>query len=1294
MFFIFKNIMPERISLNSEENQLAKIIDNKAEEKTSESLEVAEKQEEKEIVLTEQEKNTFIKAREFVKNGDMSFLYNKGMMKSCSKEDWIKIGAKLLDFILNEEDLTTNVYPGRFWLFEIIKNEFSVPEEMISQNDVSKNLIFYLKKDDTERAIAVLNCFSEPFRYSLVQTQEFYKAVKDLLVEKIKWSDSSSIVKIKQYFPVSEQILQSLDLKNAAKFGLETSLGNNINKAVEIKKIIPVEEDFFQTIENQQRMKWGIAYLFEEGLEEGNIFDLDTLSKELFITKKTQQEGLKEGMIKVLSNPHPNLEYIDKNLDKYNIENKKLFIEDVVSEVIANRITEVSAGYRDRMSEVDNIIKHFAMSPDIIQQSAKKSFLKVFETETPSLTMLMDIKEKFSLSEEFIQTPEVHQAAKEGFINCLKNGIEVQRFEGSWMDDAMEIKEKFSIPEDFFQFPEVHKVLKEIFIKRLENGRIDRAMEIKESFSLILFPQELIIKDSELETLLFQLKEISPEFYDQALKSVDIIIALFPVAQNPERINETIKSNPFLIEAVSKNPRFGSKLLVKYPELDETSQENINFQFKAKKEILEENPDIDPESNEFRIAMQEKLKTYKNNEEILLQIECLGIRNELIKELAEKAEKEILEENLGIDIQSNDYRVALRGKIKEYKKDEDILKDMEFSGIDTDQWLNYSETEYFSLDSGESKLAFSETVATLINRIKETIASYSYRVKEVIKEYQKELKEFKIQAGNVDETSELIKKMESELAKAKEENNEAKVKGIEKGIASFQEKMKKGKKIPLWDKVIGDINAFDRLKNDVFLSHENVIRAEEKFKEYTQDKSHAAMDIMEAKRVLAKAKGDLKEKFGLLEKRIEDFRNNFVSVLEPALGKDRSESLLQEIQQGLGEQFDHYDSDRSTLANLFSERSDKEKEKLDSRPMSIFVWARNPDIDLYQGNYNDCCIKINSDHMGAESTIADYNTDLGIQIVNIWDETKNEPITCAWCWIGKDSDGNAALVVDNIESNTLYSSNYSEQLTDKLFDYLKNYAKNIGIKKVVMGKTNNDLPTASELAKLNSSEKEYQKVGGYNRYNGEDEEGGYYLEAEGTSVKTIWEEKAKKREKKERKIKVEYKNREFKSLVKNDLSDILKLEEKVYEEDDLSQGEDLREDIESGKGFDYSVVLTGEKEAGKKEIIGYAIGVEDETDENKPCVYLEDIVVAPEAQGQGFGWEIMRKMIEKIKEKAAKENKPVLFDMHLRDSSRQLMEKHKEDLERLGLALVDEALIPDYYSDGDDSLYQVYEVKG
>ena len=99
---------------------------------------------------------------------------------------------------------------------------------------------------------------------------------------------------------------------------------------------------------------------------------------------------------------------------------------------------------------------------------------------------------------------------------------------------------------------------------------------------------------------------------------------------------------------------------MQFNKFDESSKENIETLFEAKREILTQNPadakamagkpDIDPKSLEFRQLMQEKLKDYKNNPE--------------------------------------------------------ILKALEESGVNIDEWLNYSETRYFNLESDGSHLAF------------------------------------------------------------------------------------------------------------------------------------------------------------------------------------------------------------------------------------------------------------------------------------------------------------------------------------------------------------------------------------------------------------------------------------------------------------------------------------------------------------------------------------------------------------------------------------------------------------
>ena len=587
---------------------------------------------------------------------------------------------------------------------------------------------------------------------------------------------------------------------------------------------------------------------------------------------------------------------------------------------------------------------------------------------------------------------------------------------------------------------EFSPILKQKILFFLLHGEVNDAIFVMERLSMSPSIENLT-QIPECKSFFNIIEEKLPEFYNQMLKSFDIVISILKFINNPEQFIQEIQENPFLLNAVSENPRFGSKLLIKYPQFDELSKENIETLFGAKKEISANNPDIDPESLEFRQLMQGKLKEYKNNPE--------------------------------------------------------ILEAMQESGINIDEWLNYSETKYFNLEAGDSHLAFSETIQAPINRIKETLDSYTYTLKNVLKEYKSELSEFKIPLEDAKEIEGKIAQMQTELEKAKAEGNDKKAQGIEKGIEGLKNKIENIKTVALWDKLLGDISAFQQLKNDVFSVQEKLMQSENDLQEKLSGKMPSGKMIQELKEKINKAKEELRRKFGALETRIENFKTNLLPLIAPALSNERSEALIQEIEQNLAEQFDHWNTDRRDLANLFSERGDREKGKLENQQMSIFVWARNPDVDLYQGNYSPCCICIDSAHMGAESTIADYNTDLVIQIVNIWDETKNEPVTAAWCWLGQDENGEIALVVDNIESNVSYSANYSEQLTKELFDYLENYARTIGAKKIVLGKANNDLPTAGELAKLKDDEYEYDKVGGYNRVDG------YFLEAEDRSVKVI-----------------------------------------------------------------------------------------------------------------------------------------------------------------------------------------------
>jgi len=168
---------------------------------------------------------------------------------------------------------------------------------------------------------------------------------------------------------------------------------------------------------------------------------------------------------------------------------------------------------------------------------------------------------------------------------------------------------------------------------------------------------------------------------------------------------------------------------------------------------------------------------------------------------------------------------------------------------------------------------------------------------------------------------------------------------------------------------------------------------------------------------------------------------------------------------------------------------------------------------------------------------------------------------------------------------------------------------------------------------------------------------------------------------------------ETRSLGRGDLADVLKLEEEVYTKDELCQGKRLMDDIENRNGYDYSIVLIAKRNNGRKELLGYAIGVEDQTDKGESCIYLEDIAVSRKVRGRGLGWLILKKVIEKIKVKLNKDGKLLPISMHLRESSKRLMDKHKEDLEILGLKLIHEAIGPEYYSKNEDALYRIYKIE-
>ena len=1032
-------------------------------------------------------------------------------------------------------------------------------------------------------------------------------------------ADIFSAVTIKDSFSISGQDVATPEVQGAAKKG--------IAKLFSDKRLYPIK-DILRTFPILSEDVQAIAFdAMKDCLSKGDIANTNKMQADFpipgdMLFSEEMRQAAQKGLLTRLS-AGSNPEAIEIK-DKFRVTDS--FIMSAECQQAAKKGIEATISMQFFRAGVQ--IRDVFKVDQIAAQEAAKEGLRVFLSKWPASNASTEVVDLFSIPRE-----AALQAATEAVFGLIRGG-KFQHIDN--------IKNLFQLSTE-----DMSKAAKKAFLTCLDKEEKVVAEKIKETFAVNVSSEDILIFFPQVKKLLADLRAITPEFSAQAERTPDLLISLLEFKNSPNKIISTAKENPFLLDAIVSNPRFGSRLLVKFPQFDAVSKTSIQAQFLAKKKIMVEHPAIDPQSIEFRILMQASLKEYGVNEKVVTDIDAKGLSSE--------------------------------------------------------RWLNYEEVAHFNLSSSENSLAFSEVITTPIERIKETIDMYAHTVKEVLSEYRTELMAFEITLGKSEIPTEELKKMTEALEKARElpaewkdkggKTREKIISGIERGIENLKARSTQERKGVLWEKLLADVASFQRLKDDVFKAQEVFVNTEAEFDAAVTEKIPSGKKIQDIKRKMTSAKDDLRAKFLLMEKRIEEFRRNSRAMITPALGAERAASLIQDIETRLAEQFNHFDTDKSMLNNLFSQQADKRKEEVESRPMSIFVWTRDPDTDLYQGNYSPCCICIDSQYHGSASPIADYNADLGIQIVNVWDEVKNEPVTAAWCWLGENEEGEAALVVDNIESNTFYSANFSEQFTDELFNYLKNYAKEVGAKKIVLGKANNDLPTTTRLTKLSSDTSKYTKIGGANRA------GGYFLEAEDENVKIIWEKGAKPQGEKtdegsEKVDRISFNEITTNPLTESDLRPMRALERKVYAKNfELIQGLELVRDIRANRGLDYSVATFGVPQgATRQEMLAYAVAVDGETDEGDKSIYLEDIAVAPEAQRQGIGQKLIQELIGRLKSKATSDGKPVLFDMHLRPNSLALFDKQREQFAQAGVALLEDVLVPDYYNEGEDAVYRVYEV--
>ena len=134
--------------------------------------------------------------------------------------------------------------------------------------------------------------------------------------------------------------------------------------------------------------------------------------------------------------------------------------------------------------------------------------------------------------------------------------------------------------------------------------------------------------------------------------------------------------------------------------------------------------------------------------------------------------------------------------------------------------------------------------------------------------------------------------------------------------------------------------------------------------------------------------------------------------------------------------------------------------------LTIKMWDRNPQKDIFQGNYSTCCIGMGG---GNGSAMPHYIMNGAYNMIEIVDNRTGRTIGNALCYFVKGADGKPAFIIDNIEINNAVkpSAEIGTQLRNSITEYASKVAKEVTGKDdvpVYMSGSYNDVP-CSDLPK-------------------------------------------------------------------------------------------------------------------------------------------------------------------------------------------------------------------------------------
>lgn len=213
----------------------------------------------------------------------------------------------------------------------------------------------------------------------------------------------------------------------------------------------------------------------------------------------------------------------------------------------------------------------------------------------------------------------------------------------------------------------------------------------------------------------------------------------------------------------------------------------------------------------------------------------------------------------------------------------------------------------------------------------------------------------------------------------------------------------------------------------------------------------------------------------------EDIRNNRVKLRHLISGfKEDMKPVAERTIKNVNNNKDHATLERATLTMTILNHLDglivsaweipESFELHRNLDLTIKMWDRIPQKDLFQGNYSTCCIGIGEFNAQAITT---YLRNTTFNMIEIVDNNTSNTIGNALCYYALDGNKKPILIIDNIEINNNFKATQEARkyIRDEIFEYCTTLNKIVANDEnlpIYLGNSYNDVPT-SDLEEVEDS---------------------------------------------------------------------------------------------------------------------------------------------------------------------------------------------------------------------------------